>query len=281
MRTLLAVLLTLVPLSAVAKHDPVVLLHFSDYHSHAVPFFTERGPSQGGIARAIGYLAREKKQGALVFSGGDMMNKGAPSWSDKYGCAEWPWLNGIVDAMALGNHDVDYGMDAFAKCRAAIRYPVLSANTEGFEGTRVFAAKGKRIGVFAVAGPDLPRLMKPSGLNFSDPVEAARRAVAALRARQVDAIVMLGHQQTEDDYALARAVPGIDLIFGTHAHLTRELTQIPGTSTWFISPGQYLETISRVEITFSKDGLGVAGRLVPVDASARPSRRVVRHVASM
>ena len=39
-------------------------------------------------------------------SGGDMMNKGAPSWSDRYQCAEWSWLNGVADAMALGNHEL-------------------------------------------------------------------------------------------------------------------------------------------------------------------------------
>ena len=42
-----------------------------------------------------------------------MINQGSPSWSDKYRCAEWPWLNGIVDAMALGNHDFDYGVNVF------------------------------------------------------------------------------------------------------------------------------------------------------------------------
>src|SRR5882672_6315363 len=105
-----------------AADTTITLLHFSDYHSHALPFYTEQG-ERGGIARAIGALKREKKNGALVFSGGDTINKGAPAWSDKYGCVEWPWLNGIVDAMAFGNHDADYGHDDFDRCRAAIRYP--------------------------------------------------------------------------------------------------------------------------------------------------------------
>lgn len=259
----------------------VTLLHFSDYHSHAVPFYTDEG-ERGGIARAIGYLKAEKRRGALVFSGGDTINKGAPAWSDKYGCAEWPWLNGIVDAMAFGNHDSDYGRDAFEKCRAAIRYPVLSANTAGFDRYRVFTVKGRRIGVFALAGSDFTKLVKTPGLVFTDPVAAARAVVRELReGEHVDAVVLIGHEQAEDDYALARAVPGIDLIFGSHSHLKRELTRIPDTSTWFISPSQYLTYVSRVEMTFGRNGVGVRGQLVPVDARMREDAGVAKRVQAM
>src|ERR1044071_144761 len=102
----------------------VSLFHFSDYHSHALPSYTEEG-ERGGIARAIGYLKEQKQRGALVFSGGDTINKGAPTWSDEYQCAEWPWWNGVVDAMAFGNHDADYGYAALGQCRKQTTYPIL------------------------------------------------------------------------------------------------------------------------------------------------------------
>ena len=86
----------------------VTLLHFSDYHSHAVPFYSEGQANTAGIARLIAFLQPYANDpNSLILSGGDMMNFGAPAWSDKYHCAEWPWLNGIVDAMAFGNHDAD------------------------------------------------------------------------------------------------------------------------------------------------------------------------------
>src|SRR5688572_20459854 len=125
MRTVLLLLLMAMPMSA---ETTITLLHFSDYHSHALPFYTEQG-ERGGIARAIRYLAQEKQRDALVFNGGDTINKGSPAWSDKYGCAEWPWWNGIVDAMAFGNHDADYGFEALGHCRETVTYPILSANT--------------------------------------------------------------------------------------------------------------------------------------------------------
>ncbi len=260
----------------------VTLLHFSDYHSHALPFYTDDG-ERGGIARAIGYLRAQKRAGALVFSGGDMVNKGAPAWSDKYECAEWPWFNGIVSAMAFGNHDADYGRAAFDKCKAAVKYPILSANTNGFPAHAVFKVNGVRIGVFAVAGSDFTKLVKEPGFTFSDPVAAAREQVRALRNDEhADAVVMIGHNEEEADYALAQAVPGIDLIFGTHSHLRRDLVQIPGTNTAFISPSQYLTFISRVQLTIEKGRVtDVKGGLIPVDAALNEDRAIAARVAKM
>lgn len=263
-RFILAVLLAS-PLQAATT---ITILHFSDYHSHALPFYSEDRADQGGIARAVAYLRREKRRGALVFSGGDMINKGSPAWSDKYRCVEWPWLNGLVDAMAFGNHDPDYGAAELARCRAETKYPILSANTQGFQRYDVFERKGIRIGVFAVAGPDFPALVKAAPFVYSDRIAAAREVVRTLREEEhADAVILIGHEHLDDDFALARAVPGIDVILGTHSHLKRDWMQIPGTQTWFISPFQYLTYISRVELTFDHHRLtGASGKLVRMEA---------------
>jgi len=268
---------------AFAGPSLITILHFSDYHSHAVPFYDDGRVGQGGMARAIGFLRQEKKRGAIVFSGGDMVNKGSPAWSDRYQCAEWPWLNGIVDAMAFGNHDADYGREAFQRCRAEVTYPILSANTAGFHGTTIVNAKGLRIGVFALAGSDFSTLVKAEGFAFTDRIAAARDAVRDLRQRDhADAVVMIGHEHLDDDYALARAVPGIDLILGTHSHLKHDLTRIEGTNTWFISPGQYLTHVSRVELTVDGGKVtGVEGKLVRIDDTLPLDRTVARRVTDM
>lgn len=275
--------LLFVSAAAHARTTHVTLLHFSDYHSHALPFYSEGREGQGGIARAIGYLRAQKQHGALVFSGGDMMNKGSPAWSDKYRCAEWAWFNGVIDAMAFGNHDPDYGIGELEGCLQTIRYPVLSANTNGFEGTRVFVVHGIRVGVFAVAGSDFKTLVKEPMFHFGDPAAAARDAVRELREKQhADVVVMIGHEHLDDDFAMARAVPGIDLIFGTHSHMKRELMRIDGTSTWFISPFQYLTYVSRVVLTFDGHRLtGVTGKLIPVDARMPTEKTIARRVAAM
>ena len=269
-----------VPLGA--DTTTVTLLHFSDYHSHALPFYTDDG-ERGSIARAIRYLAREQKRGALVFSGGDTINQGAPAWSDKYGCAEWPWWNGIVAAMAFGNHDADYGRPAFEECKRSVAYPILSANTAGFQRYAVFTAKGKRIGVFALAGADFPKLVHVEGFTFGEPFAAAREVVRELREKErVDAVVMIGHQHLESDLAMAREVPGIDLIFGSHSHLKHDLMRIEGTQTWFISPWQYLGYISRVDITFGDGKIkNVRGQVVPVDERMGEDKQIAQRVRTM
>lgn len=279
-RALFVALIVSFPLFA--AETTVTLFHFSDYHSHALPFYTEEG-ERGGIARAIGYLRQQKRRGALVFNGGDTINKGAPAWSDQFQCAEWPWWNGIVDAMAFGNHEPDYGLAAFEQCRKSAAYPILSANTAGFPPYRVFTRNRVRIGVFAVAGSDFPQLVKVPGFTFSDPIAAARETLRTLRDQErVDAVVMIGHQHTESDYELARAVPGIDLILGSHSHLKRELVQIPGTRTRFISPSQYLTYISRVELKFADGKLGaIDAALVPVDERMPADPVIARRVARM
>lgn len=265
-----------------APRTTVTLVSFSDYHSHALPFWSEGRPGQGGIARAVAYLrAARRDPGVLVVSGGDMLNKGTPAWSDEFGCIEWPWLDGLVDAMALGNHDLDYGSATFEECRRGVRFPILSANLRAASGAPYLTVDGKpylvkqvsgvRIGLFAVAGPDVQRLIRaehlPTGTRWSDAEAAARDVVAALRDREkVDAVVLIGHQTRADDEALARAVPGIDLVLGSHSHLKSELTTIPGTRTRYLSAYQYLTYLAEARLVFAGTRLEtIEGRLVKMD----------------
>jgi len=211
---------------------------------------------------------------------------------------EWKWWNGIVDAMAFGNHDADYGAEVFAHCRAQISYPILSANTLDSQQQPLFQYHGKtyavfmlngvKIGVFALAGTDFERLVKPewrpaSGTAFADRVQVARQVVQALRENeQVNAIVLIGHALYEDDLALAQAVPGIDVIFGTHSHRREELTHIPGAKTMIISPFQYLTYLSKVELTFTDGVLSeVRGGLIPMDSNLPEDPAIAQRVAQM
>lgn len=296
---IVALLLLTVSSVSAQQDTTVTLLHFSDYHSHAVPFYSEGEADTAGVARAIAYLKPyADNPEALILSGGDMINKGSPAWSDKYQCAEWPWFNGLVQAMAFGNHDADYGPDVFAQCRAQIDYPILGSNVLDSNGRPLFEYDGKtyqvfevggvKIGVFAMVGPDFERLLTPetmpaTGVSFADRIETAQTVVQTLRAEeQVDAVVLIGHALYEDDVALAQAVPGIDLIFGTHSHRREGLTPIPGTDTVIISPSQYLTYISQVELTFSNGELSeVSGEIVRMDSTLPKDPAIVQDVAQM
>jgi len=296
--TRLAALLALFASPALAQSTSVRVLAFSDYHSHALPFRSEGRPGQGGIARAIALLREARRDPhTLIVSGGDMLNKNVPAWSDEFRCVEWPWLDGLLDAMALGNHDLDYGVAAFDGCRGTIRFPILSGNLLLASGAPYLHAGGKpyvvkqvgdvRVGLFALAGPDVQRLIKPAdlppGARWTDALESARSIVKALHEQEhVQAVIFIGHQQRQDDEALARAVPGIDLILGTHSHHKSGLETIAGTSTRTIAPYQYLAYVSDVRLTFTGGRLTrVKGELLPVDSSQPEDAVLAARVAQL
>ncbi|PYQ53319.1 MAG: bifunctional metallophosphatase/5'-nucleotidase [Acidobacteria bacterium] len=283
---------------AAAARTTVHIVAFSDYHSHALPFVSEGRADQGGIARAVAYLKEARRRpSTVVVSGGDMVNRGSPLWSDVYGCVEWRWLAGLVDVTALGNHDVDYGWDALSACRAAARAPILAANLVDSSGRAILTTDGRpyvvktvggvRIGFFALGGPDLARLVRPenlpAGAHWLEPIAVAREIVSSLRDKEkVDAVVFIGHQAREDDEAMARAVPGIDLILGTHSHFKGALTTIPGTRVAFVSPYQYLTYVSDMTLEFDGGRLRrVSGGLVPMDSRRTPDPTVAADVARL
>lgn len=296
--TALTVLLAVAGCTSTSPTRTITIVHFSDYHSHAEPFFHEGVADTGGIARAMAFLRPlAARDDVLVFSGGDTMNLGAPPWSDKFRCAEWSWWNGIVDAMAFGNHDADYGPATFEECRRSADYPILGANVADASGSRIFDVGGRpyaiferlgmQIGVFALAGSDFSRLVREPtspvpGASFEDRIATARSVVAELRGAGADVLILIGHASTEDDEAVARAVPGIDLILGSHSHALEPLREIEGTSTVMISPGQYLTHLTRTQLHFRDGRLsGIRGELVPMSPDLPLDDEVAARVETM
>ena len=282
-----------------SQRRTITLLHFSDYHGQATPFYTEGQSNVAGLARAIAYLRPYAEDpNALVFNGGDVMSLGHPSWSDKYYPADWTMFNDIVDAMALGNHDAAYGPEIFTQCQESIKYPILSANTCDSEGNPLFLHNGKnyvvfeieniRIGVFGLAGSDFERLIPPQhrptpDTHFVDRVKMAKHIVSTLQTQeQVHAIILIGHSSRADDIALAQTVPGIDIIFGSHSHIKEELHHIPNTKTYIISPFQYLMYVSKLQLTFIDRQLSqIEGGLIPMSPELPEDRHVASEVARM
>lgn len=322
--------------TASSTEDEVVVLHFSDYHSHATSFYSEGAPGQGGVARLMGHLRTQRESynaqyhanATLIFNGGDMMNVGAPAWSDKYHCVEWNWLGGIVEAAAVGNHDGDYGAAVFEGCLAETPYPLLSSNIRrGSDGTAIFTTtvsndngndnrdeaepttylvfergtNKRRIGVFGLASEDFRGMferdgstcrfagtVQPSSCLLGDRIETARRVVERLRQQErVDAVVLIGHSAYEEDEQVAQAVPGIDLILGTHTHRKEALHRIDGSKTFIVSPFQYGTYVSHTRLIFDSteqpaNGLkAVSSKLVKMDASVPVDTEVDAQVKTM
>ncbi len=277
----------------------IEIYHFSDYHSHALPGFAEGDRSRGGIARLLGLLAEAKaaNPNVLAFSGGDMMNLNNPIWSDVYTCTEWSWLNGTLDAMALGNHEFDYGPEAYSKCYNNTTYPILSSGLVYSDTLApylpeyaLYTIDDVQVGVFAVAGDDFPRIVRPelipAGTRWLVGAEKLVRAAEIVdtlhNTEGADIVISIGHQSRAEDETMARAIPGIDLILGTHSHLKVPLTQIEGTETYFISPFQYLGYVSHVVLEVTNGELaGVSGDLIALDEATPTASLVAEKVETM
>ncbi|MCB0060742.1 MAG: 5'-nucleotidase C-terminal domain-containing protein, partial [Caldilineaceae bacterium] len=97
-----------------------------------------------------------------------------------------------------------------------------------------------------------------------------------------DVVISIGHQSRAEDEAMAQAVPGIDLILGTHSHLKVPLTQIEGTATYYISPFQYLGYVSHVTLHVAGGELTeVTGELVAIDETTPEDALLTAKVTEM
>ena len=149
------------------------------------------------------------------------------------------------DAMAIGNHEFDYGWRNFRHQMFRVPFPVLGANifykdtSIPFSQPYAVIERGDlRIGVIGVIGQDARSVVIASNvdsLDFIDPKLAVANALDELRD-DVDIVVLLTHQgktgpmQTDqeahpeiwrdfdEDIDLSGSVQGIDVHLAGHAH---------------------------------------------------------------
>ena len=181
------------------------------------------------------------------------------------------------DAMAIGNHEFDYGSDNFEKQMYRVPFPVLGANIF-YKGTThrysrpytIIERDGVRLGVIGIIGEDARSVALPSGitgLDFFDPIPIVRDLVKELKP-QVDLIVVLAHQgktgpqQTdaearpevqrdfEEDIKLCGEVEGIDVFVGGHAHRGIEKPFVhPKTGTLIVQTYGYGTRLGYLKLT--------------------------------
>lgn len=141
-------------------------------------------------------------------------------------------------AMALGNHDFDFGGEVLREAEKQAAFPFLSANTVDAKGRPAFGTyalvtvAGVRVALVGFTTPCVPAMTEPgnyAGLAFQDIVESAKTLVPRLREKErADLVVVLMHSglgvltgRVGDENAalrLADQVPGVDAIFTGHTH---------------------------------------------------------------
>ena len=299
---LIALVLTLaLPASASEQSQQATILFTHDLHSHLLPAVDENGGEYGGYARLMTLIRQQKKQypDAILVDGGDFSMGSLFQTAYPTSAIELRMMGEMgYDATTLGNHEFDYLPKGFASMlNVASQYQtpaIVDANywpgshedaelvtdamtNYGVKDYILLERGGFHYAIFGLVGYDSDACAPNSGMILEDPAEAARQtvdqAVADCKATYgVEPIVIaLSHSGTSDDgkgedYELAKAVQGIDLIISGHTHTTlHEPIQV--NDTWIVSAGEYGRYLGVVQMERKSDGSAVLTdyELVPVD----------------
>jgi len=248
----------------------IVVYHTNDIHGWIMPRPDKVRPERlaGGAAALASVIAKETEP-KLIVDAGDWW-QGTPEGSLTKGEALAEVFNAIgYDALAVGNHEYDAGVGSLRALIGKMKAPVLSANTYGTDGKRVSWVKpwvikdvaGVKVGLFGLTTAFMPRLAfakNIEGLHFRREVDEARETVSELKRAGAEVVIVLSHlgyeeegrPKFEGDQTLAREVPGIDLIVGSHSHtvLNRPVRD-PVNKTLIVQAGSYLLRVGRATLT--------------------------------
>jgi 2',3'-cyclic-nucleotide 2'-phosphodiesterase (5'-nucleotidase family) len=122
------------------------------------------------------------------------------------------------------------------------------------------------LGLFGLTMPETAETSSPGpDVEFREPIAAAREAVARLTRPRRPVLVAVTHQPMDADEALARALPGLQLVVGGHEHEPLERLVGPTLITKAGSDGVF---VVRVDLQATADGRVLARhhRFLPVTA---------------
>jgi 5'-nucleotidase len=221
------------------KELKLTILHTNDVHSRLEPFDEDGGiyAGQGGVVARAALIAaiRAEEEHVLLLDAGDIF-QGTPYFNLYKGEPEMRAMAAMgYDAVTMGNHDFDAGVEGFARQLEHANFPVLTANYD-FTGTalegktvpyKVFKKSDIKIGMFGL-GIQLRGLVPDEAYGetkWLEPLQVARSTVDRLRRKErCDFIICLSHLGYQYDYrkvsdlVLAKETDGIDLIIGGHTH---------------------------------------------------------------
>lgn len=286
-----------VPQSAVAATAKTFdFVEITDYHGYLQT--DSKQPIAGVLAKQIKGI-KANNPDTVVLSAGDMFQGTALSNILKGQPVMDMMTNIGVDAMALGNHEYDWGIDAVIDSKNATvkstSIPVLAANVYdkttkqpvSYTKPYVMLEKdGVKIGVIGVVdNKEFPTSIMPSlisNVDFMEPAPIVNQLATELRGKGAQIIVVLAHIGASVDSKgvvtgnlvdLAQQAKGVDAIFGGHTH-TNVTTKVNGIP---VGVGfNYGKGFLDLKITVNPDGTVTTGNMtwnddVPLYSAAKPA----------
>jgi 2',3'-cyclic-nucleotide 2'-phosphodiesterase/3'-nucleotidase len=230
----------------------------SDLHMHLMAYnYYAARPERGlGLTRIATLIAnarteaRAAGQAVLLLDNGDAL-QGTPMGETGL---QMPGPHPLTrafsclgyDAVGLGNHDFNFGLEALRAAVASAPYPVICSNMHATDGTRLpFVGQALldrsvevcgettrlRIGLLSVLPPQTVQWdghLLDGRVAVDAIVPAARRAAESLRAAGADLVIALAHTgldeadgyPSQENAAIPLAgIDGIDALITGHSHL--------------------------------------------------------------
>ena len=168
------------------------IIHTNDVHGRIVE---EKGVIGDAKLAAVIEEERKKNLSTLVVDAGDAF-QGLPISNSSKGEERAKLLNEMgYDAMAVGNHEFDFGLDEAKKYKEILNFPLLSSNTY-VNGARLFEAStivdkdknvvGDEFVVIGVTTPETATKTHPKnvqGVTFKDPISEVNSVIDEVEAR--------------------------------------------------------------------------------------------------
>lgn len=211
----------------------LVILHTNDTHSQVEP--TEKSSLQtsdmGGYARRMGVInqIRSQEKNVILVDAGDF-SQGTPYFNFYNGRVEVDAMNRMkYDAITIGNHEFDNGIDTLAVVLKNVGFPIISSNynlkNTALSGLvkpyLILERDGLKIGIMALDVNPKSLIMENNykGLIYEDPFEKANEIANLLKKKEkCDVIVCLSHLGADTDFQVAHKTRYIDVIIGGHSH---------------------------------------------------------------
>ena len=278
-----------------AKDEVITVLFTHDLHSHLLPTTNDSGKGEyGGYAKLMTLINIQKKidPNAILVDGGDFSMGSLFQTAYPTSALELRIMGAMgYDATTFGNHEYDYlpsGLRSMLNAAVASGDPlpaIVCANylppVEGQEGYdaamweafnnygvkkyTILERGGVYYAIFGIFGYDADDCAPNSGMVFEDPAAVAQETVDAAVAECESVygahpvVICLSHRGTSggmgEDYELAEAVNGIDVIVSGHTHSTlKEPIEVNGTL--IVSATDYGRRLGVLKLRF--DGQAVS-----------------------
>ena len=270
---ILFIVLMVISVSAYSgKTTKLVILHTNDTHSQVEPVGSS---DMGGYARRMGVInkIRSEEPNVLLLDAGDFM-QGTPYFNFYGGRVEVKAFQLMgYDAVTLGNHEFDNGMDSLVLVLENANLPIVNSNYDlqntplkpFVEPYKIIKRAGLKIGVFGL-GINLKGLAFQknfAGLVWNDPIKMANETSKYLKdTLKCDLVVCLSHlgvnrlDSSPTDYDVAAASRKIDVIVGGHSHkliVNETAKNADGKPVIIAQMGKSGLYLGRIDLTFQKE----------------------------